>query len=148
MERTCCSSMARRTPMQEAGHSSARAFLPPAAAAMRPLTSFQTACPVGNGPCWLDASSNRARVITALRSGNETSPLEHMVHRYGQTLCDTILKKQCCCTYELSCEGASGDAAAGCCAACTYCPLQTVMCSAPNTSACCFSSACACLDCR
>ncbi len=92
--------------MQEAGHSSARAFLPPAAAAMRPLTSFQTACPVG----WLDASSNKARVMTALHSGNKSSSLEHVVHRYGQTLCDTILTKQCCCTYELSCEGASRDA--------------------------------------
>jgi len=75
--------------MQEAGHSSARAFLPPAAAAMRPLTSFQTACPVGNCPCWLDASSNRARVMTALHSGNKTSSLEHVVHIYDQTLCDT-----------------------------------------------------------
>ena len=125
MKRTCCSSMARRAPMQEAGHSSARAFLLPAAAAMRPLTSFQTACPVGNGPCWLDASSNKARVMTALHSGNETSPLIQVMRRHGQTLCDTNLTKQRCCTYEPS-YMLQGTRFTDCSADLTDCPLANI----------------------
>lgn len=60
--------------MQEAGHSSARAFLAPAAAAIWPRTSFHTGCPVGSGPCWLDASSKRPGLIRALHSVNSTGP--------------------------------------------------------------------------
>lgn len=47
---TCCNSMPKRAPMQEIGHSSARAFLAPVAAAILPLTSFHTASPVGSCP--------------------------------------------------------------------------------------------------